>query len=127
MCFLVRGCTTACLKTVGTQPEVREVFTKVKMHGPTVLKTSFSSLGGILSRGYCEGLSFWTTLDNSVRDTGSNCSKTAGHRGDTVGSKMEGDGEDLMAETLSIKNARNFSYRVGDGSTHREYRGLGDR
>lgn len=59
-----------------------------------------------------------------MRDTCSNCSKTAGHTGDPAGSEVEGDGGDLMAETLSIKNARNRSHRVGDGAIHRELQGF---
>lgn len=49
--FLIRGCTTACLRTPGKHPGIRDVFRKVKMYDPTELKTSFKSLGGILSVG----------------------------------------------------------------------------
>lgn len=45
----------------------------------------------MLSRGYCEGLNFWTTLDNSESDTGSNCSKAAVLTGETAGYKVEGN------------------------------------
>lgn len=80
LCFLIRGCSTACCKqTLGK---------KGIYHRPKIVK-NVSSLGEMLSRGYCEGLNFWTTLDNSECDTGSNCSKAAVLTGDTPGSKVE--------------------------------------
>ena len=85
------------------------------VYGPTVLDTSFSNLAGILSKGYCEGLNFLTTCHN--------CSKTVGHTGDTAGSTVDRGVEDLIAEILSIKNARNCSHKVSDGTTTGELQG----
>ena len=63
LCFLIRGWTIACLKAVGTQPEPRQVFINVKMCGPPMLEMCFSSLAGILSKVYWEGLHFLTTCN----------------------------------------------------------------
>lgn len=85
LCFKIRGCSPGCCKqTLGE----RAIY-----HRPKILKNDFSSLGGMLSRGYCEGLNFWTTLDNSECDTGLNCLKAAVLSGDKAGSEVEGNAE----------------------------------
>ena len=38
--FFSSGCTTACLKAAGTQPEIRLEFITDSMQGPTVSDTS---------------------------------------------------------------------------------------
>ena len=69
--FLRRGCTTACLKYVGTIPVARLQFKIDWMVGPTVSQTSLKRCGGIASVGQAEGFNSETIVLREVRDTSS--------------------------------------------------------
>ena len=69
--FLIKGCTTACLKYIGTIPEARLLFKMHWMLGPTVSQTSLKSRGGMTSVGHAEGFNLSTIVLREARDTAS--------------------------------------------------------
>ena len=121
--FIRSGLTTACLKAAGTHPEVREVFKSNKILAPTESKTSLRRREGMLSEVQFVGRRCLTTSEREERDTGSKWSRTAGHR-KGAGSGVALVWASLRADTFSIKNVRNLSQRVVDGTIEETSQGL---
>ena len=78
--FFRSGCTTACLKAAGTQPEEKMVLINSRRKGATVSRTvgSLRRREGRQSEGQLEDCRCLTALEREDRVMGSNCSRTAG-------------------------------------------------
>lgn len=122
--FFISGCTAACLKAAGTEPDIREELISWITQGPSVLKTSLKRRGGTVSRGQHEGLNWLIISVKLDKETGSKCSKKTWHNDETAGSISEGESNDLTVEILSVKNLRNFSQSLKDGTTLFELQGF---
>lgn len=73
------GCTTACLKAVGTQPDDNDKFIKIRIQGPIVSNASLIMREGMVSSKEFEF--FWVLINsfNVVSEASSNRWKAAEH------------------------------------------------
>ena len=70
--FLMRGCTTACLRVAGMEPEMRDVLIIVRTVGPMEVKTSLKSREGMQSVGQFVGRRWVTMSEREGREIGRN-------------------------------------------------------
>lgn len=59
--FLIKGCTIACLKISGTDPDTKQLIIIFKKLGPTVTKACFIIFDETISSGESDGLN-WSTI-----------------------------------------------------------------